>query len=337
MLDLFSGLGVASFAADMVWGENEHTFVEINPFSQAILKKHFPNSTIHDDIQTFNPAGTYDLVWGSPPCQAASSAGKRKGTSDDRWLWPDFFRVLRESKAKWVVAENVQGLLSLGGGDEFEALCSQMEGEGYEVWTYLLPASAVGAPHRRNRIWIIGYSKRIRLQHGCGKPEAGFERQRTPENADSDVSHSPDGGCTGRGTTAEAQEGYAEEPRNNGQLQGGLEGPNCDVAHSEGKGLERRNTEGAGSTNGRIAEHPFGYGWDNEGRPDWTADWRELAARTCVRGMDDGTPKRFYRLADGTLISSAKLRVERLKALGNSLVLPLVVKIFQAIKYAEKP
>jgi DNA-cytosine methyltransferase len=164
IIDLFAGIGTASLAADIVWGKEnvEHEFCEINPYGQTILKKHFPNSHIHDDIRTYKPTGPCDILWGSPPCQAASSAGKRKGTADDRWLWPDYFRVLRESKARWCVAENVQGLLSLNGGSEYETLCASMEAEGYEVRAFLIPASAVGAPHRRNRIWLLGHLKNER-------------------------------------------------------------------------------------------------------------------------------------------------------------------------------
>ncbi|MFH2105560.1 MAG: DNA cytosine methyltransferase, partial [Parcubacteria group bacterium] len=113
ILDLFAGIGVASLAADMVWGDVEHEFVEINPYSQTILHKHWPRAKIHGDITTYHYDGEpVDLVWGSPPCQAASSAGKRKGTEDKRWLWPDTFRVIREARPKYWILENVRGLLS---------------------------------------------------------------------------------------------------------------------------------------------------------------------------------------------------------------------------------
>lgn len=119
MIDLFAGIGVASLAADIVWGKGnvEHEFVEWNPYGQTILKKHFPNAKIHGDIKSYKYSGEpVDLVWGSPPCQAASSAGKRKGKSDDRWLWPETFGVIAEAKPRWWCLENVQGLLSLEGG-----------------------------------------------------------------------------------------------------------------------------------------------------------------------------------------------------------------------------
>jgi len=203
IIDLFAGIGTASLAADLVWDNVEHTMVEWNPYGQTILRKHFPLAKIHGDITTYHYDGQpIDLLWGSPPCQAASSAGKRKGTADDRWLWPDYFRVLRESKARWCVAENVQGLLSLNGGSEYEALCASMEAEGYEVRAFLIPASAVGAPHRRSRIWLIGHR----------------------------IDDTPGDRRTGGGSGTEAEEGHAERPEPAGVMEGGFEGPDFDVA-----------------------------------------------------------------------------------------------------------
>jgi len=118
------------------------------------------------------------LLTGGVPCQPASIAGKRRGTADDRWLWPEAVRVLAEVKPAWGVFENPCGILSLEQGVVFENLLSQMESEGYEVWPIIIPACAVNAPHRRDRVWIIGHacqSGRPKIQ-GC-----------QPSGADSDV------------------------------------------------------------------------------------------------------------------------------------------------------
>ena len=128
------------------------------------------------------------LLTGGVPCQPASIAGKRKGMADDRWLWPEAIRVLAEVKPAWAIFENPCGILSLEQGVVFEDLLSQMEGEGYEVRPIIIPACAVNAPHRRDRVWIVGHANGKRPQgHGeCGE----CPRERTIGAADSDASDS---------------------------------------------------------------------------------------------------------------------------------------------------
>ena len=111
-LDLFSGIGGFSLAASWVWGEQHdiHSFVEIEPFAQKVLKKHWPEVPIHDDIKTYTHDGTaIDLISGGFPCQPYSVAGKQRGEDDDRALWPEMLRVIKEAMPRWVVGENVAG------------------------------------------------------------------------------------------------------------------------------------------------------------------------------------------------------------------------------------
>lgn len=181
-LDLFSGIGGFALAVDTVWHEtnNEHIFVEWETFPQRVLHKHWPNSLICGDIRQFIantrseepgwlPAqwrnrvaetrkSHCDIITGGFPCQPFSHAGRRQGTNDDRYLWPEMFECVRLFRPAWVIAENVRGLVTWNDGMVLETVCSDLESEGYEVWPLIIPAASVGAPHRRERIWIVAHS-----------------------------------------------------------------------------------------------------------------------------------------------------------------------------------
>lgn len=198
-LDLFSGIGGFALAVEAVWPDVEHVFCEIDPFCQAVLKKHWPTSKIYGDIRSLtntqseelgglpqqqwasNPEDrTCDLLTGGFPCQPFSQAGRRKGTADDRHLWPEMRRVIQEFFPRFVVAENVRGLLSINGGMVFEQVCLDLEALGYEVQPFVIPACAVNAPHRRDRVWIVAHaasagSERGDMQDG-ERPESFIKR-----------------------------------------------------------------------------------------------------------------------------------------------------------------
>lgn len=182
-LDLFSGIGGFSLAVDTVFPGAEHTFVEIDPFCQEILKKHWPEAKIHDDIETFTGGGTADIVTGGFPCQPFSHAGRKKGTTDDRDLWPEMFRVICEEKPRWIIGENVVGFIDM----ELERTISDLETEGYEVQAFIIPACAVGAHHRRDRIWIVGYSEREGQQRRDGQQKLRVSKEKTQSEHGPDV------------------------------------------------------------------------------------------------------------------------------------------------------
>lgn len=156
---LFSGIGGFDLAAQwMGWKNIFHS--EIDPFCNKILKYHFPNSISYGNIKEtdFTPhKGGVDILTGGFPCQPFSAAGLRNGTNDSRYLWPEMFRAIREICPRWVIAENVRGLLSWNEGLVLDTVCSDLENEDYEVWPFLSPACGVNAPHQRYRIWIIAY------------------------------------------------------------------------------------------------------------------------------------------------------------------------------------
>ena len=160
---LFSGIGGFDLAAHwMGWDNIFHC--EWNPFGQKVLKHHFPNSISYNDITKTDftvHEGRIDILTGGFPCQPYSSAGERLGTADERHLFPEMLRAIKEIKPRWVIGENVRGLVSWGGGLVFHEVCSDLEREGYEVQPFLIPAASKDAPHRRERIWFIAYSDGI--------------------------------------------------------------------------------------------------------------------------------------------------------------------------------
>jgi DNA (cytosine-5)-methyltransferase 1 len=157
---LFSGIGGFDLAAE--WCGWENVFhCEWNTFGQKVLKHHFPKSISYNDITKTDftiHRGAIDIISGGFPCQPYSSAGKRLGKEDERHLWPEMLRAIREIQPSWVVGENVRGLTNWNGGLVFDEVQSDLEAQGYEVLPFLLPAAALNAPHRRDRIWFIAYS-----------------------------------------------------------------------------------------------------------------------------------------------------------------------------------
>lgn len=155
----FSGIGGFDLAAEWVGWQNLFN-CEIDPFCQTVLKHHFPDEEQFTDIRTADFArykGWIDVFTGGFPCQPFSTAGQQKGTEDDRYLWPEMLGVIRVVRPRWVVGENVYGIVSWSDGLVFEQVCADLEAEGYEVQPYVLPACGVGAPHQRYRTWFVAH------------------------------------------------------------------------------------------------------------------------------------------------------------------------------------
>lgn len=158
---LFSGIGGFDLAAEWMGWENVF-HCEWMPFPRKVLHHYWPNSISYEDVTKTDFSlhrGGIDILTGGFPCQPYSSAGKRLGKEDERHLWPHMLRAISEIKPTYVVGENVRGLTNWNGGMVFEEVCTDLEAEGYEVQPILLPAAAVGAPHRRDRIWFVACSK----------------------------------------------------------------------------------------------------------------------------------------------------------------------------------
>ena len=164
VLDLYSGIGGFSLGLERA-GMKTVAFCEIEPYPQAVLRKNFPGVPIYDDVRTISAErlatdgiGRVDLVCGGFPCQPFSNAGKRRGKDDDRFLWPEMLRIVQEFQPTWVIGENVAGFIDM-------ALCDvsfDLEAAGYEVQSLVIPACAVGLPHRRDRVWIMAHNQEKR-------------------------------------------------------------------------------------------------------------------------------------------------------------------------------
>lgn len=199
-LDLFSGIGGFAYALDSVYPNVEHVFCDNDPFCQQVLKKHWPNSKIYGDIRQLN-SDTYGFglqeqgteqqtsgdrqlpeitfLTGGFPCQPFSQVGKRGGTEDNRYLWPEMLRVIQTFKPTWVIAENVRGLLTINSGLVFEQVCLDLEASNYEVQPFIIPAVSVNAPHRRDRLWFVAYSK-SKLGERSQQERSAFGEPQTP-------------------------------------------------------------------------------------------------------------------------------------------------------------
>ena len=162
VLDLFSGIGGFSLGLERTGGFETVAFCEIEDYPRKVLAKHWPNVPIHKDIRELqaDAVGHIDLICGGYPCQPFSLAGNRRGKEDDRHLWPEVARLMDAIRPTWGLFENVAGHINMG----LDEVLSELEGQGYTAWTLVIPACAVDAPHRRDRVWIVAHTG-----HGAGR------------------------------------------------------------------------------------------------------------------------------------------------------------------------
>ena len=166
-LDLFSGIGGFAVGLEATNFFKTTCFVEQEPYCKEVLRHHFPEVPILGDIKNVKrsdlPEPDPDVILGGFPCQPFSSAGLQKAQSDSRHLWPEMFRLIKECRPSWVIGENVIGIVKLG----LDEVLTDLENEGYATRTFNIPACAVGAPHLRQRVWIIAHSDSKRKPNGA--------------------------------------------------------------------------------------------------------------------------------------------------------------------------
>jgi DNA (cytosine-5)-methyltransferase 1 len=236
---LFSGIGGFDLAAEWMGWENIF-HCEWNEFGKNSLQYYWPKSISYGDITKTDftiHRGRIDVLTGGFPCQPYSSAGKRLGKEDDRHLWPSMLRAISEIKPRWIVGENVRGLINWNGGMVFDEVQADLEAEGYEILPFLLPACAVNAPHRRDRIWFVAHSKSDNNQRDAGTICKSNEQQ-TQERQEKRLSE-----------FGSASHGATPNPDGGIRCKGGMHSPRCETAE--------RYT---GSCNARSHERPT---WDN--------------------------------------------------------------------------
>lgn len=330
---LFSGIGGAELAA--TWMEWQNVFhCEINEFPRKILEYWYPNSVSYEDITTtdFTPwRGKVDILTGGFPCQPFSMAGKRLGAEDDRYLWPHMLRAIREIQPTWVVGENVAGLITMvQPGEEFEVgsqtslfnesyrtreeqpytieeICQGLEREGYSVQPFVIPACAVGAPHRRDRVWIVAH-----------RTDPGLEnlQQEWPDEVRGfgHVTHA-DGN---RQRRREGEQILERECKRTADVGNGCK--NGSVANPDSNGLENRNASGKQNIQSR-------HGFKASCRK---ASWADFPTQSPVCLRNDGLSLGLVN------ITFPKWRAESVKALGNAIVPQVIYEIFKAIEEHER-
>jgi DNA (cytosine-5)-methyltransferase 1 len=194
LLDLFSGIGGFSLGLESTGFFETIGFVEKDKFCQKVLKKHWSNINIEEDIRNVKGEKYQaDVVTGGFPCQPFSVAGKRKSTADDRYLWDEMLRVIREVKPSWIVAENVEGIVNINEGMVLRQVLNDLENEGFQSQCIIIPASGIGAWHQRKRIWILAYSNNnglYRSQRNATKQSSNEQKDRLSFGDDKDVSNS---------------------------------------------------------------------------------------------------------------------------------------------------
>ena len=309
VLDLFSGIGGFSHGLDKV-GFKTVAFCEMDKYCKLVLQKHWKGVKIYNDVkelkgeEIIKEHGTIDIVVGGFPCQPFSIAGARKGTDDNRHLWPEMFRIIKELKPRWVIGENVRGIVSIQNGMVFENVCTDLEGEGYEVRAFNIPAAGVGAPHKRERVWIVANSRRT-LRQG-----SELERENANEGGQENAYQHQRSSGTPEHNVADTNTGLSEQSNQEVQARGNtLNSSSGDVANTNSqRQQEQCGTESVqkeGNESQRSSSQARHTGWESE--PD------------------------VGRVAHG--LSG---RVHRLKALGNSIVPKIAEEIGRAIAIAEK-
>lgn len=367
---LFSGIGGPEIAAEIMGWKNVF-HCEINPFGRKILDYWFPNSKSYEDITKTDFTewrGKINVLTGGFPCQPFSCAGQRKGAEDDRYLWPEMLRAIREIQPDWVVGENAAGILSMVqpgsetalGREEslfgevdrkrilhrqeyvVETVCNNLEREGYSVQPVVIPACAVGAPHRRDRVFFIahradagveGMQRKWEDNILSGRAASDTDSHRWRDGKNQQVTITERKGTADIGTFREDGASSYSQCSGSGQIQQEIQseqsnghsfdsnGSKRNVAYSDSELLQYRNS---GGQEGRKSEKkPIEP-------PYCPEDWSRFPTQSPVCSRDDG----FSTRLDG--IAFSKWRQESIKAYGNAILPQVMYEIFLAIESIEK-
>jgi len=327
-LSLFAGIGGFDLGLERA-GMQCIGQVENNEFCQRVLAYHWPNVKRMGDIKNVKGTefGEVDLVCGGVPCQPASTAGKRRGTADDRWLWPEAFRLVRVIQPQWCLFENVRGITSLESGVVFDALFAELESYGYEVQSFCVPACAVDAPHRRDRVWIVGWNSNamrcdwdgweIKTVQNCNSntngicenvahAEIGAERAGLCASEPGRIGRGRFGNGSGADDVADNAK-LSDGENITEKIQRQIQQSGISIITGNVSNTKKLRLQGVGSSREQVSETHERSGvslWDSSDRAIWLPE-------PTVGRVANGVPG----------------RVDRLRSLGNAVV-PQVVEIF---------
>ena len=298
ILDLFSGIGGFSLGLEATGGFETAAFCEIDPYCRSVLKKHWPGVPIFEDIRKLKGTdiGTVDIITGGYPCQPFSVAGKQKGVEDKRHLWPEYFRIIKECRPTWVIGENVSGHIKLG----LDSVIEDLESEGYAARTFSISASSVGANHQRERIWIVAHSERNGL--------LASEKQRSIEETISKQSK-------GKNNTL------------NVERTSSISETKSDVANAYGV------NDAIGRVDRTIQETGGSGSIDERGSGTNANGFSHSSKNETLDSKKQFTNQNYWKTEPnvGRVVNGVPNRVDRLKALGNSLVPQIPFYIGQSI------
>jgi DNA (cytosine-5)-methyltransferase 1 len=330
---LFSGIGGFDLAAEWMGWTNRFN-CEIDPFCKQVLKHYWPDATQYDNIKTTDFTawrGRIDILTGGFPCQPYSAAGKRLGKEDERHLFPEMLRAIREIRPRWIVGENVLGLVNWSGGLVFEEVHTDLEAEGYEVQAYVLPACGVGAPHQRYRIWFVAHCDSNGQYGGNGKHEINTskrwqyaQRDIKPSNGNEPTPDTYEYRCSpcGKGQKAEGSrrtnDGEQKERCKQAKRTDGFHALSQPTPYTSDKGLQ----------GGEIIRSTTRIRPESHKQPSGfiCPTWEKFPTQSPVCSRDDGLSDKL----DG--ITFSKWRNESIKAYGNAVVPQVVYEIFKAIE-----
>jgi len=316
ILDLFSGIGGFSYAAErLVGGFETVAFCEIDPYCQKVLKKHWPDVPIHNDVRRLADEadgyrGLVDVVCGGYPCQGFSVAGDRKGQEDDRYLWPEMLRIIKAARPRFVIGENVAGHITLG----LDTVLSDLAQQNYTARAFVIPACAKDAKHRRDRVWIVGHSE----HYGSSSTEVTGSDAKDEGRSQKGQKQAKQSEGTSRSTSDAVLENTASIKCNTRpEKQASLR----EVQSNRGErnhscGSSEAHTSNATNLNSQRLQ-------GQRQKPSGVSKEQHDTRHPCWWEPEPRISRVAYGIPN---------RVDRIKSLGNSVVPQVVAEIFIAIK-----
>jgi len=343
VISIFSGIEGFGLASDWM-GWELIVSCEIEQFPKWVIDYRFPNTKIHDNVKTLTRNKLIEYGWkpnedtilvGGPPCQPASTAGKRLGENDDRWLWPEAIRLLGEIKPTYAIFENPTGIISLGNGKPLHWILSEMEAKGYKTERLVLPACSLQAWHQRQRLYIIAYSD----CNGYGRNCKPGEHRQTPGETESQENKRERNWNDNRG---DVPEGFTT---NSDKLNGDSSGfSTSKISQQQASGicelvtnstsLRQPSQKHREKKTGRIASESLQDYWQNFPTQSPIFDGAHGISSGLVRYIRENggellTEKEINQIVSKTI---SRVRTESIKAGGNAVVPQVIFELFKAIE-----